>query len=188
MSERVAHRSKRGETVSQRSKEVLPIVDYFRQARNRIIHQQGVASSELSSLSRSTELADARRALNAQLRRASPELPEFAVGDVVAFAHRHAIFFKIVVGRVFREFCNQLRPKLTEDGFLRMATHYSLGTATHPYRGPRHHHAVTAVKRFLYDRYRVSALDDAKIIKRCQELGLWTEVSDRFNAIYGSGQ
>lgn len=171
--------------VSDNTRGLLALYDYCRRARNRVVHQGSIAGSDFSSFSRSRELRNSQLFLNRLIRRSTARLPEFDPGDTVSLEPKHLFILNVVVERLHRELEASVRARLDEDGYVRMAAHYSLGAREHPFRSAGHKQVYVPIRRYLGARYRLGDLGaSSEFPALCRRLGLWDTMLERFKAIY----
>ncbi len=163
---------------------LLPVFDFFRRCRNRILHQDGRAGSELIDFSKSTELQKAFKSLAPRVLRMTPDLPSLAESEPIVLTPAHAILFLVVVQTLFNALAYRVRSKLDENGYLRMVAHYAYGSSHHPFRQDRYKDVLYPATTFLRQRYTVGKLNKEELIRRFRRLGLWDAMLVRFNALF----
>ena len=162
----------------------LPLFDFFRRCRNRIIHQDGTAGNDLVEFTKSKEVQKTFQSLGASVRRMSPELPALRATDRILLTPSHAILFLVVTLNLFNALESRVRSQLTEDGYLRMTAHYAYGCSHHPFRQKYYKNVLNPAYGFLRDRYVVRGLNKNNIIPQFKRLGLWDPMVVRFNELY----
>jgi len=162
----------------------LPLFDFFRRCRNRIIHQDGAAGSDLVEFSKSKELQVAHKSLTPSVRRMAPCLPKLHAAEAIALSPEHAILFMLVARNLFRAFAGRIRSQLSEDGYLRMAAHYAYVPAHHSFRSESYNSVVNPALQFLAYRYRVTGADREDVIRRLRRLKLWDAMVARYHELF----
>lgn len=158
----------------------LPLFDFFRRCRNRIIHSDSTAGSELVEFAKSKEMEKAFKSLGPAVCRMISELPEVRATEPIILVPAHAIIFLVVVSDLFSALAGRIQSQLDEDGYLRMTAHYAYGAAYHPFRRTRHNDVEAPARSFLDERYGVRHVDQHDLIRRFKKLGLWDAISTRF--------
>jgi hypothetical protein len=163
----------------------MPVFDFFRRCRNRIIHQDGTAGSDLVDFAKSKEVLKAFQSLSPRVRRMTPDLPTLKATDPIILTPAHAILFLVVAQNLFRELVGRIRPMLDEDGYLRMVAHYAYSCSHHPFRRDSYKNVVYPACVFLRERYGVRGLNNKEdIVREFRRLGLWDTMVVRFNELF----
>ncbi|MDG4647271.1 hypothetical protein P6F26_02340 [Roseibacterium sp. SDUM158017] len=106
---------------------VVPVFDYYRSARNCIIHRSGVASSELESMANSTRLADALQSWVKRTHEHGPlKLKTFKEGDVIKFDYFDAILCFSVLRRLALDIDRQTVPRAGITGLTFLAAKHCM--------------------------------------------------------------
>jgi hypothetical protein len=158
----------------------LPLYDFFRRSRNRIIHQDGTAGRELAEFAKSQPVLKSFEALTPNVRRMAPSLPELRSQDLILLKPQHAILFLVVTFNLFRALWARVQPSLNEEGYLRMSAHYAYGASHHAYRDQSYRNVIYPASKFLRFRYVVTGIDKEKLIQKFKTLGLWDAMALRF--------
>lgn len=158
----------------------LPILKYFRLARNCIAHRNSKASPALTEYSGSAEL-DKEFSNNFKNKTIST-LPIFQRDGKVILDPKLAIFASHILRCICKEVNKILLSFLGEDGVLNMAAQHGFlrekPVETEAYRTPE------AIFNFiLTDRYRVALNDDREAISRARSLGIWKPCLKQFEAL-----
>jgi hypothetical protein len=157
----------------------LPLFDFFRRCRNRILHQDGSAGGDLVAFAQTHSVQDAFKALPGSVRRMTPELPSLVSSETIELFPEHAILFLIVARRLFDSLASRIRSELDYDGYLRMVAHYAYGVADHTFRGKFNKNVEQEGRRFLRVRYQVMGPTKERLIADLKRLGLWPEIVER---------
>ena len=156
----------------------LPVLKYFRLARNCIAHRNSKASPALCEYSDSEEL---KSSFNKYFRNSTnSSLPIFESDERVILDPKLAIFSSHILRSICSDVNQRLICFLGENGILNMAVHHGFlkdkTVRTDAYRTPE------AVLNFiLTDRYRVIVNDNREAIKLAKELRLWRKCKDAFD-------
>jgi hypothetical protein len=162
----------------------LPLYDYFRRCRNRIIHQDGTAGRELVEFAKSRAVQKTFASLAQNVRRMSPSLPELSADEPIPLTPQHAILFLVITFNLFKALAAQVRTYLTEEGYLRMTAHYAYGASRHSFRQQEYPNVVYPAVVFLRFRYGVTGLKKEELIKRFKTIGLWDSMANRFKELF----
>jgi hypothetical protein len=162
----------------------LPLFDFFRRCRNRIIHQDGTAGSELVDFAKSKEVQKAFKSLAPAVRRMTPDLPELKTSNPITLTPAHAILFLVVARNLFSALEARVLSMLDEDGYLRMTAHYAYGCSHHPFRRECYKNIAYPAYTFLVERYRVRGLNKEAIVRQFRHLGLWDSLVVRYNELF----
>jgi hypothetical protein len=160
------------------------LFDFFRRCRNRIIHSDSTAGSELAEFAKSKEIERAFKSLGPAVCRMIPELPEVNASEPIILVPAHAIIFLVVVRDLFNALAERIQPQLDEDGYLKMTAHYAYGAAYHSFRRARYKDIEGTARSFLDERYGVREVDKHNLIHRFRKLGLWDAIGTRFIEIF----
>jgi len=164
--------------------ELVPIYDYFRRVRNRVVHQDGIVNSGLAEFSVSAEVKASQASLDKSVKRATPPVPTQDDGQLVSLEPKHLVLYKLVCFRLFDALAGIFKPQLDHDGYIRMASYYSLIAPHHPYREKNHKHVHVPVRKFLTGRYRIRNVSAEFLIEQCRRLGIWESLVASFNSMY----
>jgi hypothetical protein len=161
----------------------LPLYDFFRRYRNRILHQDGTAGSDLVEFVKfkQKELEGSLKSLGAAVCKMAPELPQLEATEPIVLTPAHAILFLIVTRDLFRALASRIRSVLDESGYLRMTAHYAYSIPHHQFRRAFYKDAWTPATTFLDERYHVRKVDKHDLVRKFRRLELWESISDRFN-------
>jgi hypothetical protein len=162
----------------------LPLFDFFRRCRNRIIHQDGTAGRELVEFAKSREVQRSFERLAPTVRRMTPSLPTLTATDPIPLTPQHAILFLVITLNLFNALVARVRAPLTEDGYLRMTAHYAYGASQHPFRESHYRNVVYPASVFLRFRYGVTDVSKEQLIQRFKALGLWDSMAARFKELF----
>ena len=162
----------------------LPLFDFFRRCRNRIIHQDGTAGSDLVEFSKSKELENAYKSLTSSVKRMAPSLPKLYATDAIVLSPQHAILFMLVARNLFRALAVRIRSQLSEDGYFRMAAYYAYVPVSHPFRSKTYNNVVHPASHFLLYRYHVTGLGKEGLIRRFRSLNLWDAMVARYHELF----
>jgi hypothetical protein len=165
---------------------LLPVFDFFRRCRNRLIHQDGTAGSDLAEFVKSRKIRMAFNWLPASVKAMVPSLPEFEAADAIILTPQHAVLFLIVARELFNALASRIRAVLDEDGYLRMAAYYAYIPAHHSFREKNYTHVAHPAMHFLTYRYKLVEHDEpkAKVITQFRRLGLWDTIVARFHKLF----
>lgn len=158
----------------------IPVLKYFRFARNCIAHRNSKASPALTEYSGSSEL-DKEFSRNFKNKTISA-LPIFQRDEKVVIDPKLAIFASHILRCICKDVNQILLDFLGEDGVLNMAAQHGFlrvkPVETDAYRTPE------AIFNFiLTDRYRVMLKDDREAINRASSLGIWKPCLNQFEAL-----
>jgi hypothetical protein len=167
---------------------LLPLFDFFRRCRNRIIHQDGTAGSDLVDFAKSKEVQKAFKSLAIAVRRMTPDLPDLRAQDPIVLNPAHAILFMVVARNLFNALGSRVRSVLDEDGYLRMTAHYAYGSSHHPFRRSFYMHVEYPAGNFLDERYKVRGLVKDSMIRAFRRMGLWDSLVLRYNELFRTRQ
>jgi hypothetical protein len=167
---------------------LLPLFDFFRRCRNRIIHQDGTAGSDLMDFAKSQEVQKSFQSLGARVRRMTPDLPTLKAADPIILSPSHAILFVVVTLTLFTALASRIRSLLDKDGYLRMTAHYAYGSSHHPFRQEFYKDVLYPALSFLRERYGVRGLNKQDIIIQFRRLGLWDVMVARFHEFASAQQ
>jgi hypothetical protein len=162
----------------------LPLYDYFRRCRNRIIHQDGTAGRDLVEFARSQAVQKNLASLAPNVRRMSPSLPQLNANELILLTPQHAILFLVITFNLFRALAARVKALLTEDGFLRMTAHYAYGASQHSLRQQEYRNVVYPAVVFLRYRYGVNGIRKEEVIQRFKSLELWDSMAMRFKELF----
>lgn len=162
----------------------LPVFDFFRRCRNRIIHQDGTAGSDLVEFSKSKELEAAYKSLSSSVRRMAPSLPKLYATDSIILSPEHAILFMLVARNLFRALAERIRSQLNEEGYLRMAAYYAYVPGGHAFRSKTYNNVVHPASHFLTYRYHVTGLSKEDLIRQFRKLDLWDVMVARYHELF----
>jgi hypothetical protein len=162
----------------------LPLFDFFRRCRNRIIHSDSTAGSELVEFAKSKEVEGAFKSLGPAVCRMIPELPELRATEPIILVPAHAIIFLVVVRDLFNGLAERVRSELDEDGYLRMTAYYAYGAVYHSFRHAGYKDVEGTARSFLDERYGVREVDQHDLIRRFRKLGLWDAIGTRFIELF----
>lgn len=162
----------------------LPLFDFFRRCRNRIIHQDGRAGRDLVEFAKSQEVRISFAGLAPTVRRMASSLPTFTATDPIPLTPQHAILFLVITANLFNRLASRVRAPLTEDGYLRMTAHYAYGASQHPFRQSHYRNVVYPASVFLRFRYGVTDVSKEQLIQRFKTLGLWDPMAARFKELF----
>jgi len=162
----------------------LPLFDFFRRCRNRIIHQDGTAGKDLVEFAKSKEVQTAYKSLTLRTRRMVASLPKLCATETIALAPEHAILFMIVARNVFNAFSGRIHSQLSEDGFLRMAAHYAYVPSHHAFRSKKYKNVVHPASHYLAYRYNVRGGSNEDLISRYRDLKLWDDMVTRYHELF----
>jgi len=156
----------------------LPVLKYFRLARNCIAHRNSKASPALCEYSQSEELKSSFN--NYFSNKTNSSLPIFETDERVILDPKLAIFSSHLLRSICKEVNQRLICFLGESGILNMATYHGFfkekTVKTDAYRTPE------AILNFiLTDRYRVIVNDNKEAIKLAKELKLWNKCQGAFD-------
>ncbi|MEI6702402.1 MAG: hypothetical protein WCL71_02545 [Deltaproteobacteria bacterium] len=171
--------------------ERLPIFEYFRRCRNRVIHQDGTAGLDLATYSQSKELLSAVNNLPASVKAmvaTLTTLPETKADEQIVMEPTHCILFLIVARSLFDALAAKIQKRLSDEGYLRMAAYYAYGPPFHAFRLGREKHVVYPARRFLSERYNVTGTDKDVVIQRFRELDLWDSIVKQYHELFVPGQ
>jgi hypothetical protein len=162
----------------------LPLFDFFRRCRNRIIHQDGTAGSDLVEFAKSREVQRAFKSLAPAVRRMTPELPALKAADPITLTPAHAILFLVVARALFDALASHIRSVSDESGYLRMTAHYAYGSTHHSFRRAHYKDVVYPATTFLFERYGVREADKQNVVRHFRRLGLWDAIVVRFSELF----
>jgi hypothetical protein len=162
----------------------LPLFDFFRRCRNRIIHQDGTAGSDLVEFSKTKELQTAFNSLTRSVRRKAPSLPKLCATETIALSPEHAILFMIVARNLFDAFAGRIRTQLSEDGYFRMTAHYAYIPSHHSFRSKSYNNVANPAFHFLSYRHHVTGSDREDLIRRFRRLDLWDAMVARYHELF----
>jgi hypothetical protein len=162
----------------------LPLFDFFRRCRNRIIHSDGTAGNHLAEFAKSKEVEKAFKSLGSAVCRMVPELPELKATEPIILVPAHAIIFLVVVRDLFNAFATRIQTELDEDGYLRMTAYYAYGAVHHSFRRTAYKDVEGTARSFLDERYGVREVDKHELAERFRKLGLWDAILVRFNELF----
>ncbi|TVO80652.1 hypothetical protein [Shewanella algae] len=158
----------------------LPVLKYFRLARNCIAHRNSKASPALCDYSISNDLEE-NFSKNFKNKTIS-SLPKFERDEKVIINPKLAIFASHILRCICKDVNRVLLSYLGEDGVLNMAAQHGFlrerPVETEAYRTPE------AIFNFiLTDRYRVILKNDTEAISRASNLGIWKQCLRQFESI-----
>ncbi len=162
----------------------LPLFDFFRRCRNRILHQDGTAGSDLVDFAKSKKVDAAFKSLGPAVCKMAPELPELSATEPIILTPAHAILFLIVARALFNSLASRIRSEMDASGYFRMVAHYAYGTPYHPFRRSYYKYVFTPASTFLEERYHVRDLDKHDLVRRLRVFGLWDAISARFAELF----
>ena len=164
---------------------LLPFWQFFRRARNRIVHGDGTCGEHLAEYAVSTEFAGAVAHWNSHhARHKAPELPHLAPDSAITFEPRHAILAESVQFAIAKRADPYVAAMLGPSGLFEMAVYYGLLAPAHPYRTARQKTLEGAVNLFL-SRYRVKDVSPEATATLITQLGLRPGARQRFKETYG---
>jgi hypothetical protein len=164
--------------------DALPLFDFFRRCRSRILHQDGTAGSDLVDFTKSKYMGAAFKSLGPAVCKMAPELPELKATEPIVLSPSHAILFLVVARSLFTALTARIRPKLDESGYFRMTAHYAYGAPNHSFRRSYYKYVWTPASTFLDERYHLCALDKHDLIRWLRHLELWDAISARFAELF----
>jgi hypothetical protein len=162
----------------------LPLFDFFRRCRNRIIHSDSTAGSDLVDFAKSKDVEAAFKSLGPAVCRMISELPELEPTQRIVLVPAHAIIFLVVVRDLFKALEGRIRQELDDDGYLRMTAYYAYGADHHAFRRAHYNDVEGTARSFLDERYGVREVDQHDLIRRFRKLGLWEAIGNRFIELF----
>jgi hypothetical protein len=164
---------------------LLPLLNYFWHARNRIAHEDSFCGERLAEFSRSAELDAAVSTWNSKYsKRAAPPLPKSGPDERLVFRHEHAILCGAVCSRIARALTTGIVGKLGERGMLLMAAYYAYFGPEHPHRARNHRQPDQAITNFLHLRYRYKLASKGAVVAVLRKHGLWDLARAGFREMY----
>jgi hypothetical protein len=162
----------------------IPLFDFFRRCRNRIIHQDGTAGRELAEFAKSREVGRSLAGLSPAVRRMVATLPILNADDPIPLTPLHSILFLVVTFNLYKALVARVRARLNEDGCLRMSAYYAYGPARHTFRLPQYRAVIYPAVVFLRFRYGVTEINKEQLVQRFKALGLWEAMTRRFKELF----
>lgn len=165
--------------------DVKSLFDYFRLARNCIVHESARASKDLADHSWSTALNKWDQSHRGQ----TPPPQQFSMGATVSFLPYEAILCAAVCRYIAMEFTKEAVLLLGDVGMIEMASFYTLFLT--PPAANRHipkkaKLPENVIKQSLIGRYRVRKINDSEIIDALRERGAWKAVRRSFEQRYSN--
>jgi hypothetical protein len=162
-----------------------PLLNYFRIARNCIVHRSARASAALIELAHSEALLKCHKEWPKERERGLPSLPSLFIDREIAFLPRHAILASEVCYRAARYLNGRLVGLLDAPGIVYMAAYHTLLSDRRIVSAAKNA-PENIVNLALSDRYLVSdfAHETIPILK---EIGVWKECISRYHELYSDG-
>ena len=177
-----------GLSSEKRELQLFPLFDFFRRCRNRILHQDGSAGSDLTEFARTDQLQRALQLLPRSVRRMTPDLPSLSPTEAIELQPEHAILFLVVARGLFDGLASRIRSELNHDGYLRMVAYYAYGAADHKFRDKFNKNVEQQARRFLRERYQVVGPSKEQLVQDLKRLGLWDSIVVRYHHLIASDQ
>jgi hypothetical protein len=150
---------------SPKLKNIIPLVDLARMARNRIVHSDSMVGSDLEAVAKGKATHNAFAYFQAHYSRGDvPALPKWERGMELKLAPENAIFFGAVLSEVAKEINAYVCSKLTDKEYVEMAFYYSCFVETHPGRTIRQRDIDGRIKNYLSSRYMFDSAVNIKTI------------------------
>jgi hypothetical protein len=163
---------------------LLPLFHYFRLARNRITHANGLSGESLTDLARSPELEAAVVCWNRSFsKREIRPLPSLRLGEPIRFRPHHVV----LAGAVCHEFAVHLNRAAV--GFMdsvaitRMAAYYAEFAKAGERSLRRHHFPESSINLILTERYHVRGVRSKATIELLRHIGVWEAVRRRHSRV-----
>lgn len=164
---------------------LLPLFHYFRLIRNCIVHLEGFANKELIDHIDTSDFNTSYDYWNKEFgREKSPELPIIERNKKIKLSPAHAIFASAVnykIGQILNSHASQI---IGLEGFVEMASYYSLFVDDHFYRSVRTSSSPEgAVSNYLSNRYLIRDVKADKTIEWLKRLDFWKNCIRRFEIL-----
>jgi hypothetical protein len=159
----------------------VDMVNFFRTARNCVVHRSNRASKRLSDLRASPQLEVALRTWPHRRGKWTIDLPEVSQNQVVPWLPRHAIMASAVYYRCAVYLDRAAVSTLGRDGMVAMAAHWCL-LADNLVPSPAKLDAQTMVRTQLAERYFVRGTALAEIVQALRNNGIWDRAQQEFAA------
>lgn len=159
---------------------LLPILYYFRSARNCVVHRSGLASRALEAASRATELATALELLSDRTDAAIPVPPAFGHNSRICMPPRFAIMYLTASYRACQAVNRAFVDELGLPGLVYLAARSSLMGEELPGNVAHCGSAEAVVNFTLVDTYRVVDIEACRTVPTLRDMGLWNACRDAF--------
>lgn len=160
---------------------VTPVFDYYRSARNCIIHRSGVASSEFESLANSTRLADSLKNWVERTHEHGPlKLKAFKEGEEIRFDYFDAILCFSVLRLLALDADRQAVPQLGITGLTFLAAKHCIRQWKSGANKLEHSTAPKAIASYLARVNRVSGCGWRIVEPQLNRLGILKDCNQAF--------
>ncbi|WP_299969216.1 hypothetical protein [uncultured Roseobacter sp.] len=168
---------------------VAPVFDYYRSARNCIIHRSGVASSEMESLAKSSRLAEALHSWVEHTSEHGPlKLKEFEEGEIIKFDYFDAILCSSILRRLALDINEQAVPLMGIKGLTFLAAKHCMSLWNAGTYASEHLTASKAIASHLSQVNRVVGVGWKAVEPQLNRLGILGDCNRSFERRLKSDQ